>query len=160
MGELLIGIFLIIFCIIIILQAGDLPSFNEAVLNAGSFPRFIAALLATLCLILVVSKAIELSKQKAEMAKIDLKEYFLQVFKEYKLVFFALISLFLYIFLMQFTGFILTTIIFIITTGLIIGPKKKKNILTISIVSVIITFSTYLFFQNVLHVRFPTGLFF
>ncbi len=160
MGELLIGIFLIIFCIIIFLQAGDLPSFNETVLNAGSFPKFIAVILSILCLILIVSKAIELFRQRTKTTKLNYKKYFKEVFKEYKLVFFALISLFLYIFLMQFIGFIVTTILFIISTGFIIGPKKKKNVLIISGVAVVITFSTYLFFQNVLHVRFPTGLFF
>ncbi|WP_209121906.1 tripartite tricarboxylate transporter TctB family protein [Alkalihalobacillus sp. BA299] len=160
MGEILIGIALIIICIVIYSQSGDFPYFNEVHLNAGSFPKLIAVLLGILSLMLVISKAKELLSQKAEIAKLDLREYLRGVYKEHKLVFFTLISLFLYIFIMQFIGFVLTTIVFIITTGLIIGPKKKKNIFIISVVAVVITFSTYLFFENVLHVRFPSGLFF
>lgn len=160
MGELLIGIVLILLCLVIYSQSGDFPYFNEVHLNAGSFPKVIAILLGLLSLILVVSKAKELLSQKADSAKLNVRDYLHELYKEYKLVFLTLISLFLYIFLMQYIGFILTTICFIIVTGLVIGPKKKKDILLISAVAVLITFSTYFFFENVLHVRFPSGLFF
>ncbi|MCL7747971.1 tripartite tricarboxylate transporter TctB family protein [Halalkalibacter alkaliphilus] len=160
MGELLIGIALIVLCIIIYSQSGDFPQFNETTLNPGSFPQLIAILLGLLSLILVISKIKDLISQKAELSKMNVREYLKEVLVEYKLVFITLISLFLYIFLMQFIGFIVTTIIFIIVTSLIIGPKKKKDIIVATIVSVVITVTTYVFFENVLHVRFPSGLFF
>ncbi|MDQ0256626.1 hypothetical protein J2S74_004048 [Evansella vedderi] len=160
MGEILIGIVIIILCIIIYFQSGDFPYFNEVHLNAGSFPKLIAILLAFLSLILVISKVKELLSKRAELEKVDVKVYVKKLIKEYKLVFFTLFSLLGYIFLMQYIGFIVTTILFIIVTGYVIGPKSKKDLLIISLVSVIITFSVYAFFQNVLHVRFPTGVLF
>ncbi|MFC0472532.1 tripartite tricarboxylate transporter TctB family protein [Halalkalibacter kiskunsagensis] len=160
MGELLIGIALIVLCILIYSQSGDFPQFNETTLNPGSFPQLIAILLALLSLILIILKGKELLSQKAEIHKKNVSEYLKELFVEYKLVFIAIVNLFLYIFLMQFIGFVVTTIIFIIVTGLIIGPKKKKDIVKISIISVVITVTAYIFFENVLYVRFPSGILF
>lgn len=160
MGELLLGIILIIVSLVIYLKSGNLPNFNEGILNAGSFPKLIATLLGLLSLILVVSKAKELLNQKLELSKMNVRDYIKEIYIEYKLVFFALISFFLYIFFMKYTGFILTTISFIIVSGLIIGPKKKKDVVLITAVAGAITLIIYFFFKNVLHVRFPTGLFF
>lgn len=160
MGELLLGIVLIILSLVIYLKSGNLPNFNEGLLNAGSFPKLIAILLGILSLILVVSKVRQLLNQKLELSKMNLSDYLKEVYIEYKLVFFALSSFFLYIFFIKYIGFILTTISFIIVTGLIIGPKKKKDLLLITAVAVTITLIVYFFFKNVLHVRFPTGLFF
>ncbi|GAE27192.1 hypothetical protein JCM9140_3316 [Halalkalibacter wakoensis JCM 9140] len=108
----------------------------------------------------MISKVRDLISQRAELKKLKVREYVKEVFIEYKLVFITLLNFFLYIFLMQYIGFIITTIIFIIVTAIIIGPKKKKDLLVATIVSVVITVSTYIFFQNVLYVRFPSGLFF
>ena len=160
MGELLIGIALIIICLLIYSQSGNFPNFNEVHLNAGSFPKTIAILLGLLSLFLIVSKVKELLSQKGNESKINITENLKNLYKEYRLPIITLIILFLYVFLMEYIGFILTTISFIIVTGLVIGPKRKKNVLVISAVAVLITISTYLFFENVLHVRFPSGFFF
>ncbi|UCZ53195.1 tripartite tricarboxylate transporter TctB family protein [Bacillus shivajii] len=160
MGELLTGLFLFILSIIIYFQSGDFPSLNETHLNAGSFPKLIAMLLALLSLLLMIKKAKELIKKKAELSEMNVKDYLKELLIEYKLVFFTLIVLFLYISIMPFIGFIISTIIFIIVTGLVISSKKKKDSIILSVTAVVITLSAYFFFQNVLHVRFPSGLLF
>lgn len=160
MGEIVIGIVLIVFCAIIFWKSGSFPEGNEAQLGAGSFPVLIASLLSLLALLLVILKAKELFQQKAERSKVDVKEYLKGFYAEYKLVILTLLIFVIYIFLMQFIGFIVTTILFIIATGLLIGSRKKKDIMTVSIVAVAVTLTTYYFFENVLYVRFPTGIFF
>lgn len=160
MGEIVIGILLIILSVVIYTQAGVFPPTNEAQLNAGSFPSAIAILLALLSLILIISNSRKLIRRKAELKEMDTKTYLKGLYPEYKYVLFTLASLFVYILLMQVIGFIITTILFIIITGYVLGPKTKKDIVIISVISLVVTLSTYTFFENVLHVRFPSGLFF
>lgn len=160
MAELLIGLALIFLSAVIYFQSGTFPAGDPTQLNPGSFPKVIAVSLAVLSLILVLSKIRELVNNRAALAGLDKKQYFKELVVEYRLVLITLVSLLLYVILMQFIGFIITTICFIIAMGLLIGPKKKKDVLIISIVAVVVTLGTYLFFENVLYVRFPSGLFF
>ncbi|RNF39888.1 tripartite tricarboxylate transporter TctB family protein [Planococcus salinus] len=160
MAELLIGLALILLSAVIYFQSGTFPVGDATQLNPGSFPKVIALALAILSIILVIVKIKELVSKRAEATEINRKEYMKELMIEYRLVFITFFSLLLYVFLMQFIGFIITTICFIIGIGLLVGPKKKKDVLIISITSVVVTLSTYLFFENVLHVRFPSGLFF
>jgi putative tricarboxylic transport membrane protein len=160
MGEIIIGILLIILSVVIYTQAGVFPPTSEAQLNAGSFPSAIALLLALLSLILIISNLIKLIRKKSELKKMDRKTYLKSLYPEYKYVLFTLASLFVYILLMQVIGFIITTILFIVITGIVLGPKTKKDIVIISVIALVVTLTTYTFFENVLHVRFPSGLFF
>lgn len=157
MGELILALMLVILSILIYTQTGDLPSMNESQLDPGSFPQLIAILLGLLSLFLVIQKSIQLIKTREGK---PLKESLRAVLIEHKLVFITLALLLFYIIAIQIIGFIISTILFMVTTALIIGPRTKKDIITISSIALILTVSLYLFFQNVLQVRFPTGLFF
>lgn len=160
MGELLVGIGLVIMSIIFYVTAGGFREMSDAPLQAASFPQFITVLLGGLSLILVLIKAKELLAQRSERPAGNIKDHAKNFYQEYKLVLITIVSLALYIFIMQFIGFIITTIVFIIATGLIIGPKKKKDFLILSAIAVVVTLSTFFFFENVLYVRFPSGLLF
>ncbi|WP_157886476.1 tripartite tricarboxylate transporter TctB family protein [Planococcus versutus] len=159
MGEILIGLALIVLCIIIYVQGGNLPSLNEAYFSAGSFPRLIAALLILLSAILIISKMNELRKKKPTEDKISTQKQLAAFYMEYRLVVLTTVVFFVYIFLLQFIGFVVSTILFIIGAAILIGYRKGKEVLTVSAVAVILTLSMYFFFENVLHVRFPSGIF-
>ncbi|WP_187254529.1 tripartite tricarboxylate transporter TctB family protein [Alkalicoccus halolimnae] len=160
MGELIVACLLLLVSIVIFIQSGDFTHLNESQLGPGTYPQLISVLLASLSLILIISQSRKLLKEKSEMSMENVKAGFGSFYTEYKLVLHIIGLLALYIILIDITGFIITTILFVIAAGMLIGPKKKKNLITLSIVSVILTFSTYLFFENVLYVRFPGGLFF
>ena len=160
MGEIVIGIFLILLSVLIYFNSGDFPQLNETHLDPGSYPKLIAALLFLLSLILIIKQTVTLVKAKEFGFKDGFKNFMLKQWHEYKLVIYMLVVLGLYIFLLNILGFIVSTIIFIIAAGLLIGPIKKKNVITISIVSFVMTFGVYFFFENVLYVRFPNGIFF
>ncbi|WP_194840804.1 tripartite tricarboxylate transporter TctB family protein [Filobacillus milosensis] len=161
MGELILGLLLVLLSILIYTQTGDLPSMNESQLDAGSFPQFIAILLGLLSLILVIKQSIHLLKQNQNKEQsANIKETLLDVYREHKLVLITLSLIFLYIILIQIIGFIISSIAFMIITALVIGPRKKKDVITISSIAVILTIGLYFFFQNVLQVRFPSGVFF
>lgn len=156
MGELLIGIGLILLSILIYVISGDLPSINESQLDAGSFPQFIAILLALLSLMLILSKARVLIGQKKLFSVTKLKE----IFAEHKLVIITLGLLLAYIMFIQIIGFIIASILFIIVTAVLIGPKTKKDMIIISGFAVVFTLSFYFLFETVLKVRFPSGILF
>lgn len=160
MGELIVAIALIVLSVLIYTQTDDLPSMNESQLDAGSFPQFVAIILGWLSLILAIKQTIVLVKARQQNNETSIKEQLLYIVKEHKLVFITLALLFLYILAIQILGFILSSIIFMIVTALVIGPRTKKSIVTVSSIAVILTLSLYFFFQNVLQVRFPTGVFF
>lgn len=159
MGEIIIGLVLIALGLLIYIQGGNLPSLNEAFFNAGSFPRMIAAMLILLSFILILSKLNELRKKKPAEDKVSNKEKLAAFYKEYKLVILTTAVFFVYIFLLQFIGFVVSTILFIIGTAILIGYRKRKEVVTISAVAVILTLTIYFFFENVLYVRFPSGIF-
>ncbi|WP_422124371.1 tripartite tricarboxylate transporter TctB family protein [Planococcus sp. X10-3] len=159
MGEILIGLALIGLGLVIYIRGGNLPSLNEAFFNAGSFPRLIAGLLILLSIILILSKLNELRKRKPVEDKVSNKERMSAFYAEYRLVILTTAVFFVYIFLLQFIGFVVSTILFIIGAAILIGYRKRKEVVTISAVAVILTLTIYFFFENVLHVRFPSGIF-
>ncbi|MEC5423383.1 tripartite tricarboxylate transporter TctB family protein [Virgibacillus sp. C22-A2] len=160
MGEILIGILLIIFSALIYFNSGDFPQLNETHLDPGSYPKLIALLLILLSLILIIKKTVRLLKSNTISFDSGFKDFMKKQWKEYHLVVYTLVILALYILLMNVLGFIISSIAFIIAAGLLIGPRKKKDVMVISLISFVITFGVYLFFENVLYVRFPNGILF
>ncbi|MGX7594386.1 tripartite tricarboxylate transporter TctB family protein [Planococcus plakortidis] len=161
MGEILIGLALIALGAVIYLRSNDFPALNEVHLDAGSFPKLIAGLLILLSLMLIIKQGLALMKSKSTGdERQGAGERARGFYKEYRLVILTLLVFFIYIFLMQFIGFVVSTIAFIIFTGLLVGSRAKKDIIVITIVSVAVTLGTYFFFENFLNVRFPSGIFF
>ncbi|WP_091773835.1 tripartite tricarboxylate transporter TctB family protein [Piscibacillus halophilus] len=162
MGEIIMGLLLILLSLLIYTHSDDLPSMNESQLDAGSFPQIIAILLGILSLLLVLTKTIKLIKERQaqDESPKSIKKALIDLYQEHKLVLLILSVLFIYIVLVQVIGFIISSIAFMIVTALIIGPKTKKDIILISSIAVILTVGLYMFFQEILKVRFPTGLFF
>ncbi|MFA1821503.1 tripartite tricarboxylate transporter TctB family protein [Virgibacillus oceani] len=160
MGEIVIGFLLILLSALIYFNSGDFPQLNETHLDPGSYPKLIAALLFLLSLMLIMKQIVTLVKTKEFGFKNGFMNFLQKQWNEYRLVIFMLVVLGLYILSLDILGFIVSTIIFIIAAGILIGPIKKKNVITISIISFIMTFGVYFFFENVLYVRFPNGIFF
>src|SRR5690625_2674324 len=160
MGEIVIGIILILLSALIYFNSGDFPQLNETHLDPGSYPKLIAIILFLLSLILVIKQTVTLVKSKGFGIKEGFKHYLQKIFHEYRLVIYMLFAFVVYIITLNILRFIVYTIILIITAGLLIGQIKNKNVITINIVSFAMTFGVYFFFENVLYVRFPNGIFF
>ncbi|NJP36248.1 tripartite tricarboxylate transporter TctB family protein [Alkalicoccus luteus] len=156
MGEIIVLLLLIIFSGLIFMQGDEFAHLNESQLGPGTFPQLIAVLLAVLSLVLLIRKIIDMKRAAGTGASAG--EQFRAFIHEYKLVIIMFAMLTVYIVLIDVIGFVVMTLLFVIAAGLLIGPKKRKNIVILVCVSVVLTFSTYLFFQNVLYVRFPSGI--
>lgn len=63
-------------------------------------------------------------------------------------------SIFAYIGLLPYLGFLLTTVLFLVVATFMLG---SRSILSLVIVPIVLTVSTYLVFGNVLNIRLPVG---
>jgi putative tricarboxylic transport membrane protein len=157
MGELLIGIALLILSILVYAVSGDFPSFGEANLSAGSFPMIIVLLMGSLSIILIVSswRSLNHGKDADGKTRIERIKYHLI---EHKFVYTMMGFFFLYIMVMRYIGFRISTLAFIFGSSCLLSPRRKKDIIVAAVLALVITMGSYYFFQNVLNVRFPRGI--
>ena len=160
MGELFIGIILIVLSAAIYYQGGNLPQFGDVNMTAGSYPRLIALFLGGMSLILVIMKIKELIKRSKEGEVLVSRERIKKGLADYRYVIITFVNLGAYVLLMRTIGFLVTTLAFIIGTALCIGPRRPKDIIRVSVTAAAVTFGAYYFFQNLLYVRFPSGILF
>ena len=153
MGELIVGILFLILSLIIFFQAGNLPDSSYEPLGPAGFPRIIVLAMGILSIFLIVKK---LKSMDLSQAGLDFRE----IFKEYKLIFITLVNFLIYILIMRYIGFRISTFIFVFTTQLLLGPRKEKKYLVIGSIALVISLGSYYFFQNYLGVIFPAGIFF
>ncbi|GAK08851.1 tripartite tricarboxylate transporter TctB family protein [Geomicrobium sp. JCM 19038] len=140
-----VSIVLIIIAIFYLYLAFQLPSFMNTVIDADTIPKitgFLLIILSVLYFFMPV-KETEVEKEKRTEAKNDWR-YILGMF----------IMTFLYITLLEVSGFLVTSIVFIFVCTRMLGYKKWK---TNSIVSVLVPLFLYLSFTFLLNVRLPTG---
>jgi len=156
MGDLILGIVFLVLCIFIYAISGNFPSFGEAHLSAGTFPRMIVVLLGLLSIMLIIASARKILQDKAvgRFAAGNLSAHI----QEHKLVYWMFMVFFFYILSMQYLGFRIATFAFIFGSSCMLSPRSKKDIVIAGLLALVITFGSYYFFQNVLNVRFPRGL--
>lgn len=155
MGELVIGILFLLLSLIIFWQTGRLSASRYDPLGAAGFPRLIVIIMAVLAVILIIKK---LKALDLKSTKLNIKT----IIKKNRLVVLTLFNFLLYILVMRYLGFRISTFLFLFGTQMLIGPEDKtgKTYFTITAVSLFISIGSFYFFQNYLGVIFPTGLFF
>lgn len=155
MGELVIGFLFLLLSIFTFWQTEEFLSVRRAEGGIAVFPRLVAVVMGILAVILIIRKMQVVEK---EDLFINLKE----VLKTHRLVIVTLYNFFLYILLMGFVGFRLSTFFFVFLTQLFIGPEIRtwKTYLIITGVALFISLGSFYFFQSYSGVRFPTGFFF
>ncbi|WP_088033820.1 tripartite tricarboxylate transporter TctB family protein [Evansella clarkii] len=160
MGEIVIGILIILLCLLLYFNSDGFPQINETHLDPGSYPRLVASILFILCLLLLIQKVRNMISGRDERIRGNFRDNLNYIWTEYRLVIITFAVLVLYIIFITILGFIISSILFIVATALIIGPKKKKDIVIAGTVSVMVTLGLYFFFETALNVRFPNGLLF
>ncbi|SJZ70930.1 tripartite tricarboxylate transporter TctB family protein [Selenihalanaerobacter shriftii] len=153
MGEILIGIILLILSSVVYLQADAFPVSKYAVLGPGAFPKLIAIFMGVLSLLLILSKIKDVFNKESSFN-------FTTVLNRYKYPFFTLMFFLIYIKLMRYIGFRISTFSFIIATQWMLGPNKMKKLPIMLVIAIILSLGSYYFFQSYLTVVFPTGILF
>lgn len=153
MGDIIISFIFIILSIFMLISSSKFTSgFNQESLGASGFPRMIAVLI----LILAVVNIIKWLKNNKKSYDFSLNK----ILDEYKNVILVLLMFLVYVVSMKYIGFIISTIIFLLSTQWILSNKSKRNIPIIVIITLFISLGAYFFFTSYLTVVFPAGIFF
>lgn len=155
MGELIAGIIFLLLSIVIFIQTTQLPESQYDPLGPAGFPKLIVVFMGILAAALIIKK---IRTQDFDKIEFNLKK----LFKDYKLIFISLFNFFLYILLMRFIGFRISTFLFVFLTQVMIGPEEKsgKTYFIMTSIALFISLGAYYFFQSYLSVIFPPGIFF
>ncbi|WP_280771543.1 tripartite tricarboxylate transporter TctB family protein [Salipaludibacillus daqingensis] len=149
-----LSIVLFLFSVFMFMMSFAIPenSLGSGISGPSFFPQMWAIILASLSIILFFK-----SRRKEEKGT---HKGFLKSLGEYKKVFYMLIASLGYIFMLDVLGYLLTTLLFLITTISVLSSEVKLKKTYIFIVSSLITATTYFIFAKLLNVFLPTGIIF
>lgn len=162
----IIGLLLMAFAIFMYYQASQLPPAMFGALGADIFPKLLFVLLGLFGAALVLQTTV-MARREAAQARAagetdpappspGLKKWL--AYYQYVVIGFA--SFCLYVVLMYYLGYTIATLIFMPLLMWILGPRTRKALVTIIIVSLALTFGMQYGFANVLKVFLPSGAIF
>ena len=160
MGELIIGILFLFLSILIFIKTTKLPESNFDPVGPAGFPQIIILIMGILSAILIINKVRELKKGEDIENLIKKLEFPRKIFAKYRSVFITCLTFFICISTMKYIGYIISTSFFLFVTQWLIGPKEKKRLPLIILITAGVTLGSFYFFQNYLSVIFPRGIFF
>jgi len=150
MNKKYIDIILSIFFIVLaILLYGSADTINQAVSKAST--NSTSTYVNTLAIILAIAGIIELIKNIISSPKV------IQFTKNPKKFILLIIFLVLYVKVMEYFGFIISTFLFLIITIIVMGYTKKTNVI---IISIAITSVIYILFQVGFEILLPEATIF
>jgi putative tricarboxylic transport membrane protein len=140
-----IAVVLFIVALIYLLLSYQLPAFPYTIVDADVLPKGLGYLFVLLSLILFLQNRPETEEQKQKRT----------LEKQEVIILLSILgTVLLYIFLLEIVGFVINTILFLITTTRVLGYVKwRTNI----IVSVLFTLILYFSFNYLLQIYLPQG---
>lgn len=70
----------------------------------------------------------------------------------------SIVSLVVFVLLIQPLGFVISSILYVISQMFMTAPKEKRRPILFIVVAVVVVLVTYLFFKNVTHIALPSGI--
>nr|WP_239565421.1 tripartite tricarboxylate transporter TctB family protein [Brevibacillus fulvus] len=137
---------LIILSVAAWITASDFPAVGDTDVGAGFFPKMIASVLILLSLVMIFSSFRRQPGNEPETGAIPWSKTIL-----------GFILTFLYLALVYFGGFYISTPLFMICFIWLFGYRKTIPAVA---VTVVVTLFVYLVFEKVLQVPLPAGVFF
>lgn len=120
----------------------DFPKEVSSAPGPGFYPTILGILLIILAILLVLNSFLKQSSQKTNFWS-----------KEARRVYFTFGLTVIYSILMYYVGFYLATVLFLVTTMLFMGVKKKWLVV---VMTFLITLFIFIVFDYFLHTPFPT----
>lgn len=153
MGDIVVSIFFILLSVFMYISSlGFKSGLTTGSVGPDGFPKIIAGAIFILAVINMIKI---MRKRKITFA--FSKEKFIE---KYKAVFTILLMFIIYVFSMQYIGFLITTILFMFSTQWYLSDRSKKNIPKMVILTLFVSLGAYFFFTSYLTVVFPPGIFF
>lgn len=142
------AIVLFLFSILYLILTIKLPKYELVPVDADVVPLVLGITLLILSIMLFFIKSTEADEEKQSPIIPEKKEDFIMILV-------VAILIFLYIFLLERLGFVLTTILFLFVTTLSLGYKKHiSNV----IVSIVVPTVFYIVFDMLLDISLPSGI--
>lgn len=161
-----IGLVLILFAVFMYYQATLLPPPMFGALGADVFPKLLFFLLALFGGTLFVQATIKARRRPAAAeggaggAGAQTADGVKKAIAHYRYVIVGFAFFCLYVVLMYYLGYMIATLIFMPAFMWILGPRSKKSLLIITVVSLGLTFGMQYGFAHVLKVFLPSGTLF
>lgn len=136
-GDALASLLLLLLAILVYHWASDFPQRKGDALGPDFFPKILAVVLGLLAGLMMVEPLLMKKPPQAEAGK------------DYRLTTFVAALIFVYVLVLPWAGFLVSTILFLTTT---IYSLRRKHFLRIAILSALFSASIYLVFKMVLKV--------
>lgn len=149
--ELIFNVALLIFSIYCFFYVGTTsPAATATELGAAFWPRIILILLVILVIVNILNI---LKKNKSESAKDKLSIEGIKNFFTSKL-FIGMVIVIIMVFALDYLGFMLTTFLFIMAYGVLLGMRSPVKLL---LTALFVTVLLYVLFQGALGIMLPRG---
>ena len=159
----IIGIILIIFSTFMYYQTLEFPEAIFGTKGAGFFPKILFSLLALAGVVLTVSAFIRDRKRKngspAEGISpgLSFRDRVKNSLRSHSQVILSFLLVFIYIVVMDYFGYLVATLAFMGTLMWYLGPKSRREIPVILVISCGMTFFIYFSFLELLQIFLPEG---
>ena len=155
-GDLVVSIFFMVLSALMIFAAKLLPKSKVMAIGPDFMPTVIGILTFILAAMLLVITLKNFKENLANAEKAKVEEC------EYKQMILSLLLILVYVFTLQPIGFIITTIVYLPLQMLVLGGKEqrtKKEIIAVTVISVIFTFAVFFLFRYGFKIVLPAGIF-
>ncbi len=143
-------------------QADLLPPPMFGTLGPAVFPKIVLILLILTGGGLILQQFIRDRRASAEVKTPPAQriEKIKKSLRHYEWVILTLLCFFGYVLLMDFAGYLISTLVFILALMWLIGPRTRSSLLVIFITTLIMSFGLYYGFMTFFDVVLPEGQFF
>lgn len=149
--DLASGIFLLVFSVALFIGAQNVKTLSVSSVGSGTFPSFIAVLLAIVSLAIIVGGANKARGPDEKKKPAEGKPRMWAVVATF-------IIMALYAALMPKVGFIIMTTIYLFAQMYIMAAKEHQKPIVFGIVSVVTSVSVYYLFVLVFNLMLPAGI--
>ena len=155
-GDLVVSVFFMALSAVMIVAAKMLPKSKVMEIGPDFMPTVIGILTFVLAAILFIVTVKNLKANIADAENAKVEEF------EYRQMLISLLLILAYVFTLQPIGFIITTILYLPAQMMVLagkGNRTKKDIITVTVISVIFTFVVFFLFRYGFKIVLPAGIF-
>jgi hypothetical protein len=159
----IIGIILIVFSAFMYYQTLEFPEAVFGTKGAGFFPKILFSLLALAGAALIASAFIRGRKKNGgpqagrKGPELPFRDRVGKSLRSYSQVILSFTLVFVYIVIMDYLGYMVATLAFMLSLMWFLGPKRRKDIPLILVISCGMTFIIYFAFLELLQIFLPEG---
>lgn len=152
------SLFFLILGVVYFFASFEIKKITSTTVDGAFIPQLLSVIMVVISLFLTISSYVKLKRDPEKNSVSVMNELKSHIGKK---TVWTLVVLFAYVILLGQVGFVVTTIVYLITQILILeGAVNKKTMFRSVLVSLIATISVYYIFEKALQVLLPHGILF